>query len=139
MRVGITASAFDLLHAGHISMLEEASSVCDYLICALHVDPSFERDWKNSPVQSVFERYSQLRACRFVDEIIPYQTEADLLDILHSRKIHVRIIGEEYRDQHFTGKHMTPEVYYNRRTHNFSSTELRKRLISREKGEQDGT
>lgn len=131
-RIGLTASAFDLLHAGHISMLEQAKSQCDHLIVALQTDPTIDRPHKNKPVQSVVERYVQLRAVRFVDEIIPYTTEADLEDILQLLPIDVRIIGEEYRLKNFTGKQLCEtlgiEIYYNRRTHDFSSSELRNRL-----------
>jgi glycerol-3-phosphate cytidylyltransferase len=132
MKIGITASAFDVLHAGHVSMLEEARSHCDFLICALHIDPSIERPEKSPPMQSVVERYTQLRAVEFVDEIIPYQTESDLLDILQLRKIDVRIIGEEYKDVVFTGRHLCEKlgikIIYNLRSHRFSSTLKRKVL-----------
>ena len=104
MKVGLTASTFDLLHAGHIEMLREAKSECDYLICGLQIDPSIDRPEKNKPVQTVVERYTQLSAVRFVDEIIPYLYESDLEDILQMRDIHVRILGEEYRNKDFTGR-----------------------------------
>ena len=97
MKVGITASTFDLLHAGHVMMLREAKDQCDYLICALHIDPSFDRPDKNKPVQSIVERHTQLAAVRYVDEVIPYLTEQDLEDILKMHKLDVRIIGEEYK------------------------------------------
>ena len=103
MKIGITFSAFDLLHAGHIKMLEEAKRQCDYLICGLQTDPTFDRPEKNKPVQTVVERYIQLKACTYVDEIVPYVTEQDLEDILRSFKIDVRIIGDEYLDKKFTG------------------------------------
>jgi glycerol-3-phosphate cytidylyltransferase len=128
MRVGITASAFDLLHAGHIAMLQEAKSICDYLICALHIDPSTERNLKNKPCQSIVERHIQLSAVKYVDEIIPYATEQDLLDILNTKKIDVRIIGDEYKGAGFTGKNIDIDVYYNSRSHRFSSSELRERV-----------
>lgn len=99
MKIGITFSAFDLLHAGHIKMLEDAKHQCDYLICGLQTDPTLDRPEKNRPTQSVVERYIQLKACRFVDEIVPYATEQDLEDILRSFKIDVRIIGEEYKEK----------------------------------------
>ena len=104
MVVGLTASTFDLLHAGHVEMLREAKEQCDYLICALQIDPSVDRPEKNSPVQSVVERYTQLSAVKFVDEIIPYLHETDLEDILQMRNIHVRILGDEYRERDFTGR-----------------------------------
>ena len=96
MKVGFTASAFDLLHAGHISMLKEAKEQCDYLICGLHIDPQIQRESKNQPIQTVVERYAQLKAVSYVDEIIPYETEDDLMDILALMNVDVRILGEEY-------------------------------------------
>ena len=99
MKIGLTASTFDLLHAGHIEMLREAKSQCDYLICALQIDPSIDRKEKNKPVQTIVERYTQLEAVKFVDEIIPYMHENDLEDILMMRPINIRILGEEYREQ----------------------------------------
>ena len=103
-KVGITFSSFDLLHAGHIKMLEEAKGQCDYLICGLQTDPTLDRPEKNRPVQSVVERYIQLKGCKFVDEIVPYATEQDLEDVLTSFKIDVRIIGDEYAKKNFTGR-----------------------------------
>jgi len=130
--VVITFSTFDLFHAGHVKMLEEAKSVCDYLIVGLQLDPSIDRAEKNKPVQSIIERYIQVSSCKFVDEVVPYITEKDLDEILRSFKIDVRIIGEEYRDKDFTGKAYCEqkgiELYYNRRDHGFSSSELRKRI-----------
>lgn len=128
MKLGFTASTFDLLHAGHIVMLTEAKSVCDFLLVGLHVDPSSERDHKNSPVQTLVERYTQLKAVSCVDEIIPYQTENDLLDILKMHPIDVRIIGEEYRTIDFTGKNLDIKIHYNKRRHGFSSSLLRERV-----------
>ena len=132
MKVGLTASTFDLLHAGHIEMLREAKSQCDYLICALQIDPSVDRPHKNKPAQTIVERYTQLQAVRFVDEIIPYLHENDLEDILNMRKINVRILGEEYRDKEFTGRDICKkrdvELYFNKRDHRFSSSDLRKRI-----------
>lgn len=129
MIVGFTASAFDLLHAGHVAMLEEAKSVCDYLICGLHINPSQQRATKNKPVQSVVERYTQLRAVSYVDEVIPYETEDDLRDILLIRRVDVRIIGEEYRGTEFTGHELNMQTHFNKRLHRFSSSELRSRLV----------
>lgn len=132
MKIGFTASAFDLLHSGHVAMLREAKSVCDYLICGLQVDPTIDRPTKNKPVQTVVERYAQLAAVKYVDEIIPYCTEADLLDIINMYPINVRIIGEEYKTQEFTGKERCRElgidIHYNKRNHRFSSSGLRKRV-----------
>ena len=136
MKIGFTASTFDLFHAGHIMMLKEAKAVCDYLIVGLQTDPTIDRDWKNKPVQGVFERFIQLQACKYVDEVVPYATEKELLDILLSYPINVRIVGEEYRDQDFTGKEECwahgVEIYYNRREHSFSTTELRQRVVAAE-------
>ena len=132
MIVGFTASTFDLLHAGHIAMLREAKSVCDYLICGLQIDPSVDRIEKNKPVQTIVERHTQLAAVHYVDEIVPYSTEADLLDILQMYPINVRIIGDEYKLKDFTGKEecrqLGIEVYYNKRNHRFSSSGLRERV-----------
>jgi glycerol-3-phosphate cytidylyltransferase len=134
--VGITFSAFDLLHAGHVKMLEEAKRQCDYLIVGLQTDPTIDRPEKNKPVQSVVERYIQLKGCKFVNEIVPYATEEDLEDILRSFKIDVRIIGEEYKDKNFTGRNFCEEngiaLYYNKRSHRFSSSGLRKEVAQRE-------
>lgn len=127
-KIGFTASAFDLLHPGHIAMLEEAKSQCDYLIVGLHTNPQIDRPVKNKPLQSTFERYVQLRGCRYVDEIMPYDTEEDLLNLLMAFNPHVRIIGEEYRDKVFTGKELDIPIYYNMRQHNYSTTALRERL-----------
>tara|TARA_B100000925_G_scaffold112290_1_gene83033 strand:- start:2531 stop:2938 length:408 start_codon:yes stop_codon:yes gene_type:complete len=134
MKIGFTCSTFDLLHAGHVQMLREAKEQCDYLICGLQVDPSVDRKEKNSPVQTLVERYSQLHACRYVDEIIPYQTEEDLEDILRMYHLDVRILGEEYRERDFTGKNICQgrnvELYFNKRDHRFSTTDLRNRVKS---------
>ena len=96
MRKGFTCGAFDLLHAGHIVMLKEAKENCDYLIVGLQTDPSIDRQEKNQPVQSVYERYMQLQAVKYVDEIIPYDTEQSLIDLLESTEIHLRFVGEDY-------------------------------------------
>jgi glycerol-3-phosphate cytidylyltransferase len=132
MITGITASTFDLLHAGHIEMLREAKTHCEYLICALQIDPSVDRPEKNKPVQSIVERYTQLEAVRFVDEIIPYLHESDLEDILEMRQINVRILGEEYREKDFTGRDICKarniQLHFNKRDHRFSSSGLRKRV-----------
>jgi len=132
MTVGITFSTFDLLHAGHISMLREAKTVCDYLICGLQVDPSIDRPEKNEPVQTLVERWTQLQAVKYVDEIIPYQTEKDVEDILQLFQIDVRIIGDEYKHGRFTGRATCAargiEIYFNKRDHRFSSSDLRQRV-----------
>ena len=136
MKTGITFSTFDLFHAGHVKMLEEAKSKCDYLIVGLQLDPSIDRPEKNKPSQSIIERYVQLRGCKYIDEIIPYITEEDLIDVLSSFKIDIRIIGEEYLDKSFTGKEYCEkkkiEIYYNKREHRFSSSALRNQVTKAE-------
>ena len=135
MRVGMTASTFDLLHAGHVEMLREARGECDYLICALQIDPSVDRKEKNPPIQTIVERYTQLEAVKYVDEIIPYLHESDLEDILQMRQINVRILGEEYREKEFTGRDICKQrdidLYFNKRDHRFSSSDLRKRVCEK--------
>tara|TARA_R110002020_G_scaffold180152_1_gene374224 strand:+ start:15333 stop:15752 length:420 start_codon:yes stop_codon:yes gene_type:complete len=136
MKTGITFSTFDLLHAGHIAMLREAKQQCDYLICGLHVDPQVERPQKNAPVQSIVERYIQLSAVKYVDEIVPYNLEKDLADILLTYSINIRIIGADYKDVDFSAKQLCAdngiEIYYNNRSHDFSSSGLRKRIAEKE-------
>lgn len=134
MKIGFTCSTFDLFHAGHIMMLKDAKKQCDYLIVGLQTDPTLDRAEKNKPVQSVFERYVQLEACKYVDEVVVYATEKDLLDILQSYEIDVRIIGEEYMNKPFTGDKLEMEIYFNKRRHSFSTTELRKRVKDAEIG-----
>ena len=132
MTVGITFSSFDLFHSGHVAMLKEASENCNYLIVGLQTDPTIDRPEKNKPIQSVFERYVQLKGCSYIDEIIPYATETDLEDILSMYPIDVRILGEEYRDGKFTGRATCAkrgiELYFNKREHRFSSSDLRRRV-----------
>jgi len=132
MKIGITCSSFDLLHAGHIKMLEEAKQHCDFLICALQTDPTIDRPEKNQPIQSIVERWVQLNACKHVDQIVPYATEKDLEDIFLSFDLDVRIIGEEYRESYFTAKDICEtkgiEIIYNSRLHGWSSSDLRKRF-----------
>ena len=133
MRVGITFSTFDLLHAGHVQMLREAKSQCDYLICGLQSDPTIDRPKdKKPPVQTMVERYAQLEAIKYVDEIIPYQTEQDVIDILQMYDLDVRVIGEDYKGKHFTGDDVCEkrniEIYFNSREHRFSTTGLRERV-----------
>jgi glycerol-3-phosphate cytidylyltransferase len=138
LKIGITFSTFDLLHAGHIAMLAEVKNHCDYLIAALQTDPTIDRpDTKNKPIQSIVERQITLSACRFVDEIVVYQTEKDLEDILLTLPIDVRILGVEYADKEFTGKQICInrgiEIVYNGRDHSFSSSSLRKRVAEAER------
>lgn len=131
---GFTCSAFDLLHAGHILMLEEAKERCDYLIVGLQNDPSADRALKNKPVQSLVERYIQLRAVKYVDEIIVYNNENDLVDLLMILPIQVRIVGEEYKEKDLTGRDVCEkrniQIHYNKRDHSFSTTELRQRVVA---------
>jgi len=130
--IGFTCSTFDLLHAGHVAMLREAKSICDYLIVGLQVDPSIDRRLKNTPVQTVVERQAQLAAIKYVDEVVVYTTENDLLDILNMYPIDIRILGEEYRDKEFTGKDECRkrgiQLYFNKRDHRFSTSDLRMRV-----------
>ena len=137
LKIGITFSTFDLLHAGHIAMLAEAKNHCDYLIAGIQTDPTIDRpDTKNPPVQSIVERQIQLSATRFVDEIVVYQTEQDLIDLLLILPVDVRILGVEYYDKDFTGRTECNareiELIFNRRDHSFSSSSLRKRVVSAE-------
>lgn len=132
MKIGFVCSAFDLFHAGHVLALKEAKTQCDYLIAALHTDPSIDRPHKNKPVQTVFERYVQLEGCKYIDQIIPYTTEAELLDMLQSYHIDVRIMGEEYQGQVFTGSELDLPIYFNKRRHSFSSSDLRNRVYEAE-------
>ena len=136
-KIGITFSTFDMLHAGHIAMLAEAKNHCDYLICGLQTDPTIDRpDTKNKPVQSIVERQIQLAACRYVDEVVVYQTEQDLIDLLLILPIDIRVLGVEYEDKEFTGKHECYrrgiECIFNGRDHSFSSSSLRKRVAEAE-------
>lgn len=145
-KIGITFSTFDMCHAGHIAMLSEAKNHCDYLIAGLQTDPTIDRpETKNRPVQSVVERQIQLAACRYVDEVVVYQTEQDLVDLLLILPVDVRILGVEYEDKEFTGKWEGQsrgiECIFNRRDHSFSSSSLRKRVAvaEAEKDQARGT
>jgi len=136
-RIGITFSTFDMLHAGHIAMLSEAKNHCDYLIAGLQTDPTIDRPTeKNPPVQSIVERQIQLAACRYVDEVVVYQTEQDLVDLLLILPVNVRILGVEYQDKQFTGRHEGNkrgiELVFNGRDHSFSSSSLRRRVAKAE-------
>jgi len=136
-RIGITFSTFDMLHAGHIAMLSEAKNHCDYLIAGLQTDPTIDRpDTKNHPVQSIVERQIQLAACRYVDEVVVYQTEQDLIDLLLILPVDVRILGVEYEHQNFTGREEGAlrdiELVFNDRDHSFSSSSLRRRVAKAE-------
>lgn len=132
--IGITFSAFDLFHSGHVAMLKEAKANCDYLIVGLQTDPTIDRPEKNKPIQSVFERYVQLEGCKYIDQIIPYATEEDLTDILLTYKLDIRFIGEEYKEKDFSGKQIcidnNIDIYYNSRKHSFSTSGLRNRITN---------
>jgi len=136
-KIGITFSTFDMLHAGHIAMLAEAKNHCDYLICGLQTDPTIDRpDTKNKPVQSIVERQIQLAACRYVDEVVVYQTEQDLVDLLLILPVDVRVLGVEYQHKNFSGYEECGmrgiELVFNGRDHSFSSSSLRKRVVEAE-------
>lgn len=136
-RIGITFSTFDMLHAGHIAMLSEAKNHCDYLICGLQTDPTIDRpETKNRPIQSIVERQIQLAACRYVDEVVVYQTEQDLCDLLLILPVDVRVLGVEYQQTEFSGYEECMmrgiELVFNSRDHSFSSSSLRKRVVAAE-------
>ena len=136
-KIGFTCSTFDLLHAGHVTMLEEAKRHCDFLIVGLQNDPTLDRPEKNAPVQSIVERQIQLAAIKYVDEIVIYNTEQDLVDLLLTLPIDMRILGDEYKTKEFTGKDIAKQrgskIIYNGRDHSFSSTSLRRRVAEAEK------
>jgi glycerol-3-phosphate cytidylyltransferase len=135
-KIGITFSTFDMLHAGHIAMLAEAKNHCDYLICGLQTDPTIDRNTKNKPVQSIVERQIQLAACRYVDEVVVYQTEQDLIDLLLILPVDVRVLGVEYENKDFSGQaecyQRGIELVFNGRDHSFSSSSLRRRVVEAE-------
>ena len=135
-KIGITFSTFDMLHAGHIAMLSEAKNHCDYLICGLQTDPTIDRDTKNKPIQSVVERQIQLAACRYVDEVVVYQTEQDLVDLLLILPLDIRVLGVEYEGKRFSGENECYqrgiELVFNGRDHSFSSSSLRRHVVEAE-------
>jgi glycerol-3-phosphate cytidylyltransferase len=138
MKIGFQCSSFDLLHAGHVTMLKMEKNLCDYLKVALQVDPTADRPGiKNKPVQSVYERYVQLQACKYIDEIVVYETEKDLLNIIMTQEMHIRFLSEEYLNREFTGKQYcldnNIELHYHKRKHSYSSTDLRERVYELEK------
>lgn len=140
-KIGFNCSSFDLLHAGHVTMLKQEKEMCDYLKVALQVDPTVDRPGvKNRPVQSIYERYIQLQGCRYVDEILVYSTEYDLLQLIMTQTMHIRFLSEEYKDRDFTGKQYCIdhgiEIFYHPRKHDFSSSELRLRTFKTEKEKQ---
>ena len=138
MKIGFNCSSCDLFHAGHVTMMKMEKQLCDYLIVALQVDPTIDRPGvKNKPTQSVYERYVQLQGCKYVDEILVYETEADLLNLIQTQTIHIRFLSEEYKDRDFTGKQYCIdngiELYFHMRRHQYSSTELRNRVYELER------
>ena len=138
MKIGFQCSSFDLLHAGHVTMLKMEKNLCDYLKVALQVDPTVDRPGiKNKPVQSVYERYVQLQACKYIDEIVVYETEKDLLNIIMTQEMHIRFLSEEYLNKDFTGKQYCLDngiqLHYHKRKHSYSSTDLRERVYDLEK------
>ena len=142
MKIGFNCSSCDLFHAGHVTMMKMEKQLCDYLIVALQVDPTIDRPGvKNKPVQSVYERYVQQQGCKYVDEILVYETEADLLNLLQTQNIDVRFLSEEYKDRDFTGKQYCIdngiELFFHLRRHQYSSTELRNRVYTLEKKKRD--
>lgn len=144
MRIGFTCSTFDLFHAGHVLMLKEAKTQCDYLLVGLQSDPTIDRPKeKNKPVQSLFERFVQLQSCKYVDQVIPYTTEKELVQLLLSFPIDVRILGKEYETKMFTGRdeciEKGIELYFNSREHEFSTTELRERVLRSKNATTDRT
>ena len=132
MKIGFVASCFDLLHAGHCLMLKDSKKQCDWLIAALQDDPSVDRPEKNRPIQSLEERKIQLESIKYVDEVVFYNTEKDLIKLLQLIKPHVRILGSDYRDKHFTGKELKIPIYYHLRNHTWSTSSLRRRIIDNE-------
>jgi glycerol-3-phosphate cytidylyltransferase len=142
MKIGFNCSSFDLFHAGHVTMLKLEKEMCDYLKVALQVNPTIDRPGiKNKPTQSVYERYVQLQGCKYIDEILVYETEADLLNLIKTQTIHIRFLSEEYKDIDFTGKQYCIdhgiELHYHLRRHQYSSTELRNRVYGLEKEKRD--
>ena len=142
MKIGFNCSSCDLFHAGHVTMMKMEKQMCDYLIVALQVDPTIDRPGvKNKPTQSVYERYVQLQGCKYVDEILVYETEADLLNLIQTQTVHIRFLSEEYKDRDFTGKQYCIdngiELYFHMRRHQYSSTELRNRVYELEKKKRE--
>lgn len=142
MKIGFQCSSFDLFHAGHVTMLKMEKRLCDYLIVALQVDPTIDRPGiKNKPTQSAYERYVQLQGCKYIDEILVYETEEDLLNLIQTQNIDVRFLSEEYKDRDFTGKQYCIdngiEIHYHLRRHKYASTELRNRVYELEKAKRE--
>tara|TARA_R100000734_G_C3315064_1_gene106853 strand:+ start:116 stop:607 length:492 start_codon:yes stop_codon:yes gene_type:complete len=142
MKIGFQCSSFDLFHAGHVTMLKMEKQLCDHLIVALQVDPTIDRPGiKNKPTQGVYERYVQLQGCKYIDEILVYQTEEDLLNLIQTQKIDIRFLSEEYKNVDFTGKQYCIdngiELHFHVRKHKYSSTELRNRVFDLENAKRE--
>jgi len=131
-RIGFVASSFDLIHPGYIIMLKEAKTVCEHLVCALHVDPSTERDSKNQPIQTLEERLMVLESIRYVDEVIIYKSEDDLYQLLKEISPDVRILGSDYKEKDFTGSDLSIEIHWHNRDHSWSTSNLRRRIANAE-------
>jgi glycerol-3-phosphate cytidylyltransferase len=138
MKIGFTCGAFDLCHAGHMLMFKECKEYCDYLIVGLHTDPTIDRPEKNKPIQSIEERMIQLEAIKYIDKIITYDTEQELYEILskNPNKINIRIIGADWQGKQFTGSNLPLETLFNSRTHSYSSSDLRRRVLKAELDKQ---
>jgi len=130
MKKGFTCGAFDLLHAGHILMLKEIRAQCDFLIVGLQSDPTIDRPEKNKPIETIEERMTRLEGCKYIDEIILYDTEKDLYNLLKKLKLDVRFVGDDWKEKHFTGDNLPIKVVFNTRNHNYSSSNLRKRILN---------
>jgi len=137
VKIGFNCSCFDLFHAGHVTMLKMEKERCDYLKVALQVDPTTDRPGlKNKPVQSIYERYAQVQACKYVDEILLYDTEKELLNLIMTQDMHIRFLSDEYLYRDFTGKQYCMdngiELFYHKRQHTYSTSELRNRVYELE-------
>jgi len=137
MKIGFTCGAFDLLHAGHILMFKEARSMCDYLVVGVQSDPSVDRPFKNTPIQTYDERIMQVQAIKYVDEVVVYDTEERLVGLMKELKPDIRIIGADWKGKEFTGHDLPIEIYFNSREHNWSTSDLRMRVYSNMKEREE--
>ena len=128
MKVGFTCGAWDLFHAGHVAFLEAAKRHCDFLVVGLHTNPNIDRASKNVPVQTTYERYLQLTGCKYVDQIIPYDTEHDLVNLLYTNQFDIRFLGTDYENKPFTGDGIPIDILFIERYHSYSTSELRDRI-----------
>lgn len=136
MKIGFVCSSWDLLHAGHILLLQECAENCDYLIVGLQVDPTIDRPDKNKPIQTIEERWLQLNAVKYVNDIVVYKTEQDLYEFLKNSNVNIRFLGSDYKDKPYTGDDLDIYIHYHNRNHKWSSTELRNRIIKQYNDEQ---